>query len=144
MAASAEEITRREQSPALLQARQAVESFFQQLRGPLQAERERLEQKSELLAQRQEQFRKDRSELESWFAEQEQRLLTRSQDASTDDANRVAELEEQIERLRGEMTDARRDAERKIRNLADKLAENTSRQFRSAPVQQDGENKSAA
>jgi len=144
MAAGAEEIARREQSPALRQARLAVEAFFQQLRGPLQSERERLSEQAAALSERQEQFRRDRAELESWFADQEQKLSTQSCDPSEDAQTQITELQARIDRMKAEVTQERKDSELRIRQLTDKLATETSRQFRQVPTSSDDEQKAAA
>ena len=55
-----------EQSPGYRQARKAVETFFEQLHQHLQADRDRLEKQAVELSERQEQFRRDRNDLENW------------------------------------------------------------------------------
>ena len=135
-------------SPSYDQAHKAVEQFFEQLHQPLRSERDRLEAKSSELARRQEQFRKDRTELEQWFTEQERILAEKmSKDHSAQDAARIASLEEQLSTVRTQWHQERREAEEAIRDLLEQVAESEAQSFRavqSARTDSEDDQRSAA
>lgn len=106
----------------LEQARGDVQSFFERLHCQVAAERDKVELTAVDVAERQQQFRNDRAELEAWFARREEELSSRVAGSVVD------EQQELIEAMRGELAALqdrwkrdRCDAEKSIRNLLDQL-----------------------
>jgi hypothetical protein len=106
----------------LEQARHDVAAYFERQRMQLFAERDKVEAAAGELADRQQQFRRDRSDLEQYFASREEELAARS------GATVVDQLQTQLELLRIKMERSqeawqseRLEAERTIRSLIDQL-----------------------
>jgi len=106
----------------LEQARHDVAAYFERQRLQLFAERDKIESAANELADRQQQFRRDRSDLEQYFASREEELASRS------GASVVDQLTTQLEQLRTKMERAqeawqsdRLEAERTIRSLIEQL-----------------------
>jgi chromosome segregation ATPase len=106
----------------LEQARHDVAAYFERQRLQLFAERDKIEAAASELAERQQQFRRDRGDLEQYFASREEELASRS------GASVVDQLTSQIEQLRAKMERAqeawqsdRLEAERTIRSLIEQL-----------------------
>lgn len=106
----------------LEQARHDVAAYFERQRLQLFAERDKVEAAAGELADRQQQFRRDRSDLEQYFASREEELAARS------GATVVDQLQTQLELLRIKMERSqeawqseRLEAERTIRSLIDQL-----------------------
>ncbi|MCA9047339.1 MAG: hypothetical protein KDA89_01340, partial [Planctomycetaceae bacterium] len=118
-------------SPRLQQARKAVEQFFDQLHQHLRAERDRLEQHASELTVRQDQFRRDRTELERWFAEKELELAQRTNE-QTDTAweHRLAHAEQELADVRRQWHHDLRQSEASVRRLQDRIADLESQAFR--------------
>ena len=127
--------TAQEGSAGYDQARKSVEQFFEKLHQPLQSERDRLEAKFAELATRQEQFRRDREDLERWFAEQEKALADQSPDDMTTTHPQVASLEEELAKTRQLWHSERKESETAVRQLLDEIAERESTAFQvNAPI----------
>ncbi|MGV2339798.1 MAG UNVERIFIED_CONTAM: hypothetical protein LVR18_39345 [Planctomycetaceae bacterium] len=97
-------------------------AYFERQRLQLFAERDKVEAAAGELADRQQQFRRDRSDLEQYFASREEELAARS------GATVVDQLQTQLELLRIKMERSqeawqseRLEAERTIRSLIDQL-----------------------
>jgi chromosome segregation ATPase len=128
------------------QAQKSVVQFFEKLHHPLRAERDRLEAKFSELASRQEQFRKDREELERWFADQEASLAEKSHDDSGVVEIQMATVEGELAKTRRQWHSDRKESEATIRQLLDELAERESAAFHQPPprLDDDGEQRVAA
>jgi hypothetical protein len=117
-------------SHRLEQARQSVQAFFLELHERLQAERLRIQEQAAELADSREQFRRDRLELEQWFAEQEQNLAAAGPAPPSPTAvERVAELEAELVRLQSAWNRDRRETEQRLRELQDELICAVNQQF---------------
>ena len=106
----------------LEQARGDVQSFFDRLKTQINVERDKIEAASSGLAERQAQFRRDRTELEQWFLDREAAMNNRTTESV------VLELQQTIEQQQTQLHDLqerwkadRREAERTIRDLLDQL-----------------------
>jgi len=123
-----------EDNPKFLASRQsakdATEQFFEQLHLQLRTERERLETKTTELAEKQEQFRKDRNDLEQWFADREANIGQQaSEQTSEESLAKMAAIEEDLMSTRKYWLSERRDAEATIRRLLDQIAAAESQAF---------------
>lgn len=106
----------------LEQARGDVQSFFERLRSQVTAERDQVELTAVDVAERQQQFRHDRAELEQWFATREEQLSTRVADSVVVDQQQMIEsLKSELSVLQGRWKNDRCEAERTIRDLLDQL-----------------------
>ncbi|MCP4855235.1 MAG: hypothetical protein GY903_12155 [Fuerstiella sp.] len=111
-------------------AMDATERFFEQLHLRLNGERERLETKASDLAEKQEQFRRDRNDLEQWFADQEAQVGKHSTDQTSEEASvRIAAIEEELSSTRRHWLGERKDAEATIRRLLDQIVATESKAF---------------
>lgn len=131
-----------ENRPGYQQARRAVETFFSQLARPLQTERERLQQQAADLTERRAQFRRDRSDLEKWFAQQEQNLASAAAGVSApDESARIVELENQLAALQASTAREQHESEVTIRQLLDEIARAGIESFQSSrePDANDGQ-----
>jgi len=106
----------------LEQARHDVAAYFERQRMQLFAERDKVEAAAGELADRQQQFRRDRGDLEQYFVSREEELAARS------GATVVDQLQTQLELLRTKMERSqeawqseRLEAERTIRSLIEQL-----------------------
>ncbi len=107
----------------LEQARGDVQSFFNRLKNQLNSERDKLELSAAEIAERQLQFRRDRAELEQWFAEREASVLVAGANSEVPALQEtIHALQQQIVRVEERWKSERRDAERTIRELLDQLA----------------------
>lgn len=106
----------------LEQARGDVQSFFDRLRSQVTAERDKVELTAIDVAERQQQFRQDRTELEQWFATREEQLSARVAGSVVDDQQHLIEtLQNELATLQGRWKTDRCEAERTIRQLLDQL-----------------------
>ncbi len=106
----------------LEQARNDVASFFERLRLQVNADRDKVETAAADVAERQQQFRRDRAELEQWFAEREAELSARNRESIIDEQQAtIAALQVEVEELRNRWQKERVEAERTIRNLLEQL-----------------------
>ena len=106
----------------LEQARGDVQSFFERLRSQVTAERDKVELTAVDVAERQQQFRHDRAELEQWFATREEQLSARVDGSVVDDQQHMIEtLKHELGSLQGRWKNDRCEAERTIRDLLDQL-----------------------
>lgn len=106
----------------LEQARGDVQSFFERLRSQVMAERDKVELTAVDVAERQQQFRQDRAELEQWFAAREEQLSARVAGSVVDDQHQIIEtLQSELATLQGRWKNDRCEAERTIRELLDQL-----------------------
>lgn len=106
----------------LEQARGDVQSWFERLRSQLNSERDKLETTSSEISDRQLQFRRDRAELEQWFASREADLQERSSGSVVGELQQTIELQQsQLAEFQERWRADRREAERSIRDLLDQL-----------------------
>jgi hypothetical protein len=99
-----------------------VQSFFERLRSQVTAERDKVELTAVDVAERQQQFRHDRAELEQWFATREEQLSARVADSVVEDQQQMIEsLKSELSVLQGRWKNDRCEAERTIRDLLDQL-----------------------
>ena len=106
----------------LEQARGDVQSFFERLRSQVTAERDKVELTAVDVAERQQQFRQDRAELEQWFATREAQLSARVDGSVVDEQHQMIEtLKHELAALQGRWKNDRCEAERTIRDLLDQL-----------------------
>jgi hypothetical protein len=132
----------------LEQARGDVQSFFERLRSQVAAERDKVESSAVDVAERQQQFRHDRTELEQWFSAREEQLSARVAGSVVDDQHQVIQsLQLELAALQGRWKNDRCEAERTIRDLLDQL---TVREMQSSeitvqtPLQQSSLSRDAA
>ncbi len=113
----------------LEQARGDVQSFFERLRSQINADRDKVETAAQDIAERQQQFRRDRSELENWFATREEELSARAAGSVVDDQQEsIQALQTQIAELQARWQRERLEAEHTIRDLLEQL---TAKEVRS-------------
>ena len=106
----------------LEQARGDVQSFFERLRSQITAERDKVELTAVDVAQRRQQFRNDRAELEQWFSTREAELSARVAGSVVDDQHHMIEtLQIDLATLQGRWKTDQCEAERTIRDLLDQL-----------------------
>ena len=106
----------------LEQARGDVQSFFERLRSQVTAERDKVELIAVDVADRQQQFRSDRAELEQWFATREEEQAARVSGSVVDDQQQVIEtLQKELVMLQDRWKSDRCEAEKSIRSLLDQL-----------------------
>ena len=111
-------------------AKEATERFFEQLHGQLKAGHQRLEAKATDLAEKQEQFRRDRNDLEQWFADRAAQVATPSHEVESEKIRaQIAALEEQLASTRKEWLNERKDTEATIRRLLDQIASSETQTF---------------
>ncbi len=119
-----------EYSTSRQNAKDATERFFEQLHLRLSSDRARLETKATDLAEKQEQFRKDRNDLEQWFADREAQVGKHAIDQTSEETSvRIAAVEEQLASTRKQWLGERKDAEATIRRLLDQIAAAESQAF---------------
>ncbi len=117
----------------LEQARGDVQVFFDRVRGQINSERDKIEIASAELTERQQQFRRDRAELENWFAEREAMLQARSADSVVDELQQQLEARQiQLQEFQERWKADRREAEHSIRELLDQLTSLEIKAFESA------------
>lgn len=110
----------------LEQARGDVQAFFDRLRMQINADRDKVEEAASDVAERQQQFRRDRAELEQWFAAREEQHSSRTTDSVVQDqAATIQMLQSQITELQNRWHKERLEAEHAIRDL---LSQITSRE----------------
>jgi hypothetical protein len=110
----------------LEQARGDVQAFFDRLRMQINADRDKVEEAASDVAERQQQFRRDRAELEQWFAAREEQHSSRTTDSVVQDqAATIQMLQAQIVELQNRWHKERLEAEHAIRDL---LSQITSRE----------------
>ena len=110
----------------LEQARGDVQAFFDRLRMQINADRDKVEEAASDVAERQQQFRRDRAELEQWFAAREEQHSSRTTDSVVQDqAATIQMLQTQIVELQNRWHKERLEAEHAIRDL---LSQITSRE----------------
>jgi chromosome segregation ATPase len=108
----------------LEQARHDVAAYFERQRLQLFAERDKIEAAASELAERQQQFRRDRGELEQYFASREEELAARSGTSSIDElSSQIEQLRMKLERGQEAWQSERLKAERTIRSLIEQLTE---------------------
>ncbi len=113
----------------LEQARGDVQAFFERLRMQINADRDKIEAAANDVSQRQLQFRRDRAELEQWFATREEELSARSVDSVVEEQRQSIEtLQSQLATLQSRWHRERIEAEHAIRDLLEQL---TSREAKS-------------
>lgn len=119
----------------LEQARHDVQSYFERLRLQVFAERDKVDTALAELAERQAEFRRDRAELEQYFASREEELGTRSDDGVLDQQLRMnTDLRDQLAALQQRWQAERLEAERTIRELLNQLTQREVNQLSSAPT----------
>ena len=110
----------------LEQARGDVQAFFDRLRMQINADRDKVEEAASDVAERQQQFRRDRAELEQWFAAREEQHSSRTTDSVVEEqAATIHLLQSQIVELQNRWHKERLEAEHAIRDL---LSQITSRE----------------
>ena len=110
----------------LEQARGDVQAFFDRLRMQINADRDKVEEAASDVAERQQQFRRDRAELEQWFAAREEQHSSRTTDSVVEEQTATIHmLQSQIVELQNRWHKERLEAEHAIRNL---LSQITSRE----------------
>jgi hypothetical protein len=106
----------------LEQARGDVQSFFERLRSQVHAERDKVELTAIDIAERQQQFRNDRAELEQWFITREEELSARVAGSVVDEQQQIiATIQTELATLQDRWKHDRCEAERTIRDLLDQL-----------------------
>ena len=106
----------------LEQSRGDVQSFFDRLRTQINADRDKVEAAASDVTERQMQFRRDRAELEQWFASKEEEHSTRTAGSVVDDQqNTILSLQTQVTDMHDRWQHDRSDAERTIRDLLEQL-----------------------
>lgn len=106
----------------LEQARSDVQAFFDRLRMQVHADRDKVEEAANEITERQQQFRRDRAELEQWFASREEELSARTADSVVEDQREsIQMLQVQIVELQNRWQRERLEAEHTIRELLEQL-----------------------
>ncbi len=106
----------------LEQSRGDVQSFFDRLRSQINAERDKVEAAGSDVTERQLQFRRDRAELELWFASKESEHSSRTSGSVVDDQNEtILSLQSQLTEMQDRWQHDRSEAERTIRELLEQL-----------------------
>jgi chromosome segregation ATPase len=106
----------------LEQARHDVAAYFERQRLQLFAERDKVEAAANELAERQQQFRRDRSDLEQYFASREDEIALRSDTSVLDQLqSQIEHLQTKLERSQEAWQSERLEAERTIRSLIEQL-----------------------
>ncbi|MCA9010174.1 MAG: hypothetical protein KDB01_10535 [Planctomycetaceae bacterium] len=106
----------------LEQARGDVQSFFERLRSHVAMERDKVELTAVDVAERQQQFRNDRAELEQWFVKREEELSLRVAGSVVDEQQQViAGMQNELAKIQDRWKNDRCAAERTIRDLLDQL-----------------------
>jgi hypothetical protein len=106
----------------LEQARGDVQSFFERLHSQVAAERDKVELTAVDVAERQQQFRNDRAELEQWFAKREEELSSRIAGSVVDEQQQLIEsIQGELATLQDRWKRDRCAAEKTIRDLLDQL-----------------------
>ncbi len=106
----------------LEQSRGDVHSFFDRLRIQISADRDKVEAAASDVTERQMQFRRDRAELEQWFAAKEEEHAARTAGSVVDDQqNTILTLQTQLTDMHDRWQHDRSDAERTIRDLLEQL-----------------------
>jgi len=121
--------------PKYSQSRQeamaATEQFFEQLHVQLKSEHERLAEKATTLAAKQEQFRRDRSDLEQWFADRAAQVSAPTGvGAAEEHLEKLSAMEAELALTHREFLSERKDAEATIRRLLDQIASMETQAFR--------------
>lgn len=121
----------------LEQARNDVQSYFDRLRQQVHADRDKVESAASDLTERQVQFRKDRAELEQWFAEREAELNERSVDTVVGEQQAaITELQTKLEQVQQRWQHDRIEAERTIRELLEQLTVRESSTIHQPPARE--------
>ncbi len=106
----------------LEQARGDVQSFFERLHSQVAADRDKVELTAVDVAERQQQFRNDRAELELWFAKREEELSSRVAGSVVDEQQQLIEsIQGELATLQDRWKRDRCAAEKTIRDLLDQL-----------------------
>jgi chromosome segregation ATPase len=106
----------------LEQARGDVQAFFERLKMQINADRDKVEEAASEINERQQQFRRDRAELEQWFATREEELSARTVDSVVDEQREnIVTLQSQIAELQNRWQRERLEAEHAIRDLLEQL-----------------------
>jgi len=106
----------------LEQAKGDVQSFFERLRAQINADRDKVEAAANDIAERQQQFRRDRTELEQWFASKEEELQLRAAGSVVDEQQQTIQtLQVQMNHLQDRWQRERLEAENTIRDLLTQL-----------------------
>ena len=119
----------------LEQARHDVAAYFERQRLQLFAERDKIEAAASELAERQQEFRRDRADLEQYFASREEEFELRSNTSVIDQLQAtILQLKTQINRSHETWQAERHEAERTIRQLIEQL---TSRELSATAAPRD-------
>jgi chromosome segregation ATPase len=119
---------------SIQQARNDLQQFFQQLHSDLKAEQQRLDQRIQELNEQQQMFRRDREDLERWFAEREQQIAASQPEAiNSEYETRLAALQDEVVSVRKRWNADRTEAESTIRDLLDRLTAADARAFQTEP-----------
>jgi chromosome segregation ATPase len=119
----------------LEQARHDVAAYFERQRLQLFAERDKIESAASELAERQQEFRRDRADLEQYFASREEELALRSNASTVDQLQtQIQQLRTQIDRSREVWQAERHEAERTIRNLIEQLTSRETAAVQAPPA----------
>jgi hypothetical protein len=106
----------------LEQARGDVQSFFERLHSQVAVERDKVELTAVDVAERQQQFRNDRAELELWFAKREEELSSRVAGSVVDEQQQLIEtIQGELATLQDRWKRDRCAAEKTIRDLLDQI-----------------------
>lgn len=117
----------------LEQAQNDVRSFFDRLRAQLNAERDKIDLAASEVTERQAQFRRDRAELEQWFAEREAAVNAAGATSIIQELHATIESQRlQLQELQDRWQSDRREAESGIRELLDQLADREIQAFKEA------------
>ncbi len=132
------QLVRESESPEIArarleQARGDVQAFFERMRMQVNADRDKVEVAAAEVTERQQQFRRDRAELEQWFATREEELSSRSVDSVVDDQQQsIQTLQAQIVQMQNRWQKERVEAERAIRDLLEQLTAREVKNMESA------------
>ena len=106
----------------LEQSRGDVQSFFDRLRTQISADRDKVEAAASDVTERQLQFRRDRTELEQWFASKDEQHSSRTSGSVVDDQQEaIQSLQTRLTDMQDRWQQDRSDAERTIRDLLEQL-----------------------
>ncbi len=120
----------------LEQARGDVQAFFDRIRSQINMDRDKVEEAAGEVAERQQQFRRDRAELEEWFAGREAELTARATDSVVDDQRESIEaLQTQIATMQNRWHRERLEAEHAIRDLLEQLTARETKSMDNPPPQ---------
>jgi hypothetical protein len=112
-----------------------VAAYFERQRLQLFSERDKIEAAASELAERQQEFRRDRTDLEQYFASREEELALRSNASAVDQLQtQILQLKSQIDRSREIWQSERHEAERTIRNLIEQLTSREAAAVQATPA----------